>query len=232
MTAKTHILSAEGREITGKKVKRLRSKQALPAVVYGQGIDSRPLTIDLKEYKKLYAEAGTSALVDLTIGQEKPIKVLLHEPQRHHLNLEPIHADFYAVKMSQKIDTAIPINFTGTSMAVEELEGNLVVSKDELSIRCLPGDLIPAVEVDLSVLKTFDDQIRVGDIAIPDTIEVMHEPDEVIASVEAPRSEEELEAELTQDTAEAEKAATAELGKQEDEAAESEAGSDEPAESR
>src|SRR5688572_25888931 len=139
MTAKTIKLEANTRTLLGKKVKQGRSKGLLPGVVYGHGRESTPIFIDLKSFKKVYQEAGTSALIDLAIDDDKSIKVLLHEPQEHYLHGEPIHADFYAVKMTEKIETAIPINFVGTSAAVEELEGNLVISKDELNIRCLPA---------------------------------------------------------------------------------------------
>jgi len=217
MVAKTITLQAQTRETTGKKVKRLRLRGELPAVVYGHGVDSGLITVNAKEFKKIYAEAGTSALVDLAIDDKKPIKVLVHEPQIHYLNSEPVHVDFYAVKMTEKIETAIPINFVGTSPAVEEMEGNFVANKDELNIKCFPGDLIPAVEVDISALKTFDDQVRIKDIQVPETIEVMDDPEDVVALVSAPISEEELEAELAEDTA-AEEAAVAELGKEDEEA--------------
>jgi large subunit ribosomal protein L25 len=215
MTAKKIELQAERRTIVGKKVKRSRAKGLLPAVVYGHGQESTPIFIDEREFRKTYKEAGTSALIDLTIDEDKAIKVLLHEPQEHYRHGGPVHADFYAVKMTEKIETAIPIHFTGTSAAVEELEGNLIINKDELEIRCLPADLIPAVEVDLSALATFDDSIRVSDIKVPETIEIMLDPEEVIATVAAPISEEELEAELATDTTEAEAAAVEELGKEE-----------------
>lgn len=211
MVAKTIILNAVSREVTGKKVKRLRERAVLPAVVYGHGVDGGIIAVDLKEFKKVYAEAGTSALVDLAIDGKKAIKVLIHEPQAHYLKSEPVHVDFYAVKMTEKIETAIPIHFIGASAAVEDLEGNFVANRDELNIKCFPGDLIPAVEVDITALATFDDQIRVKDLTLPETIEIMDDPEEVICLVSAPISEEELEAELTEDTA-AEEAAVAELG--------------------
>src|SRR5688572_25232592 len=119
MVNKSIALQASKREITGKKVKRLRARAQLQAVVYGHGVDSGLITVDAKAYGKVFAEAGTSALVDLAIDDAKPIKVLLHEPQIHYLSGEPIHADFYAVKMTEKIETAIPINFTGVAPAVD-----------------------------------------------------------------------------------------------------------------
>jgi len=207
-------LNATSRDVTGKKVAQLRRQHLLPAVVYGHGQKSESISISLADFQKAYHQAGTSSLIDLSIDEAKPVKVLLQSPQLHYLSSQPIHADFYAVKMTEKIETAIPIHFVGQSAAVDEQEGNFIANKNELNVKCLPADLIPAIEVDISVLKTFDDQIRVEDLKLPETIEVMDEPDDVIALVTAPRSEEELEAELAEDKV-AEAAAVEELGKEE-----------------
>lgn len=208
---KTIQLPALTRTVLGKKVKKNRLRGQMPVVLYGHGVDSTPLFVDAKLYKKAFHDAGTSALVDLTIEDQKPIKVLFHEPQMHYLHGEPVHADFYAVKMTEKIETAIPIHYVGVSPAVEEMEGNFITNKDELQIRCFPADLIPSVEVDISALATFDDQIKVSDIKVPETIELLDDPEEVLALVAAPISEEALEAELAEDKA-AEEAVVAELG--------------------
>jgi large subunit ribosomal protein L25 len=212
MTEKIN-LNASTRSVVGKKVKRSRVQGLLPAVVYGHGLDSTPIFINAKEYKKAYQQAGTSTLVDLAIDDKQPVKVLLHTPEYHHLLNEPLHADLYAVNMSEKIETEIPIHFIGESLAATELEGNFISNVDELTVRCLPSDLISAVEVDISALKTFEDQIHVSDIKVPETIEVLNDPEEVVALVTPPRSEEELEAELAEDKA-AEEAAVEELGKE------------------
>lgn len=207
-------LTASSRTIIGKKSKQLRQQQLLPAVIYGHGQKAQPISLDTKEFKRAYRQAGSSTLVDLTIDDEKPVKTLIQAPQVHYLTNEPIHADFYAVKMDEAIETEIPIKFVGVSPAVDELEGNFIANKNELTIKCLPANLIPEIEIDISVLKTFEDQIRVSDLQLPETIEVLHEPDEVIALVAAPISQEELDAELAQDQTEAEKEAVEALGEQ------------------
>lgn len=206
-------LAARSRELTGKKVKTLRLKGDIPGVVYGHGLDSTPIVAEKVALKKAYAKAGSGTLVDLTIGEQKPIKVLFHEPQLHYLNGEPIHFDLYAVKMDEEIETTIPIIFVGISPAVDELEGNFIANRDELTIRCLPGNLIPNVEVDISILKTFDDSIKVSDIQVPESVQIQDEMEETVALVSAPRSEEELEAELAEDKA-AEVAAVSALGEE------------------
>ena len=50
------------------------------------------------------------------------------------------------------------------------------------------------LSVDISVLATFDDQIRVSDIAVPAGVKVSDDPETVVALVERPRSDEEMAA--------------------------------------
>ena len=218
MTEKIN-LTATTRTILGKKVKRSRQRGLVPAVVYGHGMDSTPIFVNSREYKKVYQQAGTSTLVDLAIDDKSPIKVLFHTPQYHHIHNEAIHADMFAVNMSEKIETSIPIAFVGESAAVKEMEGNFITNKTEINIKCLPSDLISEVEVDVSVLDGFDKQIHISDIKVPDTIEITDDPEDVVALVTAPRSEEELEAELADDTT-AEEDAMEELAGKDEEAEE------------
>lgn len=200
------ILNAEPRTITGRKVKQLRRDKKVPAVLYGHGKNEN-LTLDASEFAHVLAVAGTSSLVDLKIGSNKPVKILLHEPQIDPVKGALLHGDLYAVKMTEKLETEIPLQFIGTADAVEVLGGTLNMPLDALWVECYPDKLVPAIEVDISSLKTFDDVIRLEDITLPDGIEAQHEPDDVLVSVTPPRSEEEM-AELEAPTGEeAEKAA-------------------------
>lgn len=194
------ILKAQKRNIVGKKVKKLRDIGQIPAVLYGQGKNAINLSIDLNSFIKTYKKSGGSTLVDLMIEEEKPIKILIHEPQKNPLTDKPIHVDFYKIKMDEEITTEIPLEFIGISPAVKELEGNLVKNKDSVEVKCLPANLISNIEVDISKLKTFDDIILVKDLPIPDTIKIQDDQEETIAVVNPPRSEEELE-ELEQESA-------------------------------
>lgn len=196
----TFKLNASKREIIGKQVKNLRKVGIIPAVMYGHGGKPQPISINEKEFEKIYREAGTSSLVDLVIKDEKPIKVLTHEPQNNPINEKPMHVDFYRVRMDEKIRTEIPLEFTGESEAVEQNDGSLVTNRDNVEVECLPSDLINHITVDISALKTFDDTITVAELIIPQGIEILTDKEEVIAIVKPPRSEEEL-AELETPTA-------------------------------
>jgi large subunit ribosomal protein L25 len=199
-------LKAELREELGRKVKNLRKENKIPAVCYGKEFKNLNLTFDKQEFGKVLAEAGTSTLVDLVVSSGESFKVLIHEPQINPVTEEIVHVDLYKVNMKEEIHTEIPLEFIGVSKAVEELEGNLIEGKDALEVKCLPDKLVSEIKVDISKLNTFDDLIKVGDLDIPEGIEILADADEIIAQVTAPRSEEELEEMETEAAADTEKA--------------------------
>lgn len=188
----TITLTAKKRNELGKKTKALRNQGFIPAIIYGYKTNNTPLTVSKKDFHEVFGKAGTSTIVDLKIDQDPIQKVLIHDPQVDPINNEPIHIDFYKVRMDQKIRTEIPLIFTGESIAVKELEGSLVTNKDSVEIECLPGDLIQEIKVDISPLKTFEDAIHVSDLEVPQTVTILNDPEETVALVEEPRSEEEL----------------------------------------
>jgi large subunit ribosomal protein L25 len=216
--ADTLILKAQIRD-KAQKPALIRRAGDLPAVVYGFGIDNSSLTMNRKSFWKTYLAAGGNTLVDLVIDDKKPVKVLIQDTQLDPVSDEPIHADFFAVNLKETVQTEIPLSFIGESPAVVDLEGTLVTNKTEVEVKALPTDLISEIEVDISMLKTFEDLIRVSDLKVPSTIEILDDPEDVVALVNEPKSEEELQAELTEDTA-AEAAAIEELGKDSEKPAE------------
>lgn len=201
------FLNATVRETTGRKVKNLRNKGLIPAIVYGRNFDNIALQLDKSEFTKLFKSAGSSTIVTLKIKDKEDVKVLIHEPQYNPVTDEIVHADLYKVDMKQELQTEIPLNFIGESLAVVDLEGNLITNKDALEVKCLPEKLVSELDVDISSLKTFEDIIKVSDVKVPEGIEVLDDPDEVIAQVTPPRSEEELEEMETPATGDEEKAA-------------------------
>lgn len=199
-------LNAQLRNLIGKKVKQLRNRGNLPVALYGQGKPTENLTVSAKDFIKVYQKAGRSSLIDLTIEEKNPIKIIIKEIQSHPISDDIIHADLYKIKMDEEITAEIPLKFLGEAPAVKELEGNLITNKDTVEVKCLPGDLIHEIEVDISKLITFDDVIYIKDLIIPENIKVVDDPEEIVVSVTPPRSEEELEAMETEAAADSEKA--------------------------
>ncbi len=186
------ILQAELREEKGKKNQTLRENNKIPAITYGSKVKNSLLSLDLKEFQKVYGDAGESTLVDLIINKEPAKKILISETQFHPLSGLPIHVDLYQVRMDEKIKTKIPLKFTGESKAVKDLDGTLNTVKDEIEVECLPANLISEIEIDISSLNTFEDFIYVKNLTIPSNISILDDQGGVVAQVEKPRSEEEL----------------------------------------
>lgn len=204
----TLTLTATNRTLTGKKVSQLRKAGQLPVVLYGQGQPVN-LAVDTKSFTKLAQTAGSSTLIDVAIDDQKPVKVLIHDLQDDPMTGQLLHADLFQVKLNEKLQTEIALKFIGEAPAVKDLEGNLVTTKDALKVEAYPQDLIPEIEVDIASLATFDDKITVSQVKVPSTITILDDPEETLAVVTPPRSEEELEAELAPTTEEAEAAAVA-----------------------
>ena len=89
------------------------------------------------------------------------------------------------------IDIEIPLNFIGESPAVKEFGGTLVKNMESIDARCLPGDLIDNIDVDLLVLKTYEDYIKIKNLSLPESIEIFEDKEKIIAHVIEPEVEEE-----------------------------------------
>lgn len=207
-------IEAQPRETFGKQNRKLRKTGMLPAVLYGRGKESVPLAVNARDFEKVYRQAGESTLVNLALDGKAQKKVLIHEVAKHFMSDEPIHVDFYEVDLTRKLHTKVPLHFVGTSPAVKELGGILLKNFNELEIEALPADLPPFLEVSIDKLLTFEDLLRVKELKVASAIKILHNLDDVVVSVQPPRSEEEL-AELEKPTVEAEKAAVEQLAKEE-----------------
>ena len=189
---KAIILKAKIREITGKKVDQLRKENLIPAVLYGHGIKPQNILVNYLDFNKVYEKAGESALVELEVGDKKA-NVLVHDTQMDPMSGKFSHIDFFQVNMKEEVETEIPLEFIGESPAVKELGGVLIKSLDEITVKCLPADLPEKYEIDISKLATFDDVIAVKDLQVSDKIEILVDGETIIASVQEPRTQEELE---------------------------------------
>lgn len=191
----SQALAAVSRTITGKKTRELRAQSLVPAVMYGRGQETRLLTVPSGVFKKVFQAAGESTLVDLSVDNGAPVKVLIHEVQRDAVTGDIEHVDFYQVNMTEKLETTIPLTFVGEAKAVKELGGVFVKVMDHVPVTCLPQDLVHEIEVDISKLATFEDALHIKDVAAPKGIEITSDPEEVIALVQAIKEEVETPAE-------------------------------------
>jgi large subunit ribosomal protein L25 len=180
---------AEKRDILGKKVKTLRAKGILPAVVYGKGKQAGNLAVSARNFFKLWKSVGESSIVNLMVNNENK-NVLIHKIAFDPIKDQPIHVDFYEVDMNKSVQVDVQVEFIGESDAVKA-GGVLVKVLHVLKVEALPKDLPHSIEVNLSVLKKTGDAISIKDIKAPNGVQLLDGPDDTVVLVEEPRKAEE-----------------------------------------
>ncbi len=198
-------LTVKIRKILGKKTKSLRKTGLLPAILYGPKIKTIPLEVDLKEFEKVYQEAGESSLIQISVGGEKFL-VLIHAVEIDAISQRPIHIDFYQPKLDEEITATVPLIFEGIAAAVRDLGGTLVKNIHELEVKALPQNLPHEIKADISKLKTLEDNILIKDLIVSKEVKILKAPDEMVAFVSEPEKiEEELEKPIEEKVEEVEK---------------------------
>lgn len=189
-------LGVELREERGKGVARkLRAAGRIPGVCYRRNAESVAVSLDPRELDLLLrkASAGMNTLIDLKVtggGDFDGRQVLVKELQRDPITGAYLHADLYAVDLQQSIHVSVPVHLKGTAVGVSLGGGILDQSTRELDIECLPTAIPEEFAVDVSQLQV-GDSIHVRDLAVPEGIEILNDPDVSIVSVVAPAVAEE-----------------------------------------
>ncbi len=183
------LLQVSKRDVVGKQVKTLRRDGLLPAIVYGRGISSIPISINSREANKILSAITSSSLVVLDIDGDKHT-TLVREKQRDPVTGEVLHMDFYEVSMTEKLRTNVGLEFQGESPAVKELMGVLVTVMESLEVECLPQDLPNQIVADLSTLEEIGDSLYVRDISLPPNVELISDIDGLVVVISPPAVEE------------------------------------------
>jgi large subunit ribosomal protein L25 len=188
-------LAAEARTEKGKgPAGRLRKTGRVPGILYSNDIDSVPVHVDnLELYHALRTPAGMNVLIRLSVEGEEHLTIV-REVQRHAVRGDLLHVDFQGVDRNQLIPAEIPVHLENEDDT--SLEGgvvNLVLYTVPIHVK--PLETPNAFTLDLAGL-TIGDVLRVEDLAdqLPEGAEFDLEPERTVVTINAPISEEALEA--------------------------------------
>jgi large subunit ribosomal protein L25 len=196
-------LSLEARSVLGRKVGQIRREGLLPGVVYGKSLEPIPVQTPVKNFVEVYAKAGESTLIYVDIG-DKSYPAMIQDVVRDKLDGSFQHADFFRVRLDEKITAKIPLEFIGEAPAVKNYGCIIVKNIYELEAEALPQDLPHNIEVNISVLNEIGNQILVKDLLISDKVKIKARPEDIIVLAQAPITEEELKTQLETPTVSAE----------------------------
>jgi|TARA_Y100000310_G_scaffold263715_1_gene274089 large subunit ribosomal protein L25 len=204
-------------EIKERNTKEKGAEGSIPAVFYGPKEKSTSISISRKDFAKLWKEAGESTVVTLSgAGDNK--EALIHEVDLDPLSYEPRHVDFYVMEKGKKVKVSVPVEFVGVSPAIKELGGTLIKVTQDIEVEAMPKDLPQGLEVDISKIVDFSSNVTAADVALPQGVELVTAPGEVLASAaEAKEEEEETAPEVDLESIEVEKKGKQEEGSGEEE---------------
>lgn len=190
-------LKAKLRDDSGTRAaRRLRKTGMVPATVYGHKQD--PISIALLRDDLTASVRNRSRMVELVIGRKKE-QALLKDIQYDALGSDIIHADFERVALDQKVRLQVPVELKGHPKGASE-GGILEHILANVEIECLATDIPELLVADVRELE-IDDHLTVGDLAVPDGVQIIADPGTLVAVVGRPKVYEELGLEAVEEGA-------------------------------
>jgi large subunit ribosomal protein L25 len=177
-----HKLQAEKRKVLGRKVKKIRKEGVLPANIYGKGVKSLSIQLPVKNFLKVYEEAGETGIIELSVDEEK-YPVLVHNLQLHPVTSQPLHVDFHHISLTEKVKATVPLVTIGEAPAVAQKLGLLLTPISEIEVEALPGDLPEKIELDISLLKEVGQELKVSDLKVNEKVIILADPNLVVVKI-------------------------------------------------
>lgn len=187
-----YTLNVSPRASTGRSAsRRLRKVNQVPAILYGKHTKPETLSVDGPEFTRLVKSiAGKAALIELK-GSSGPTGALsfLQEVQRDPITDRFLHVDLQEVKSDEKMEIRVRISLVGESYGVKNQSGVLETPSLQVRIRCLPKDLPPQIEVDVTSLKV-GETIHVGELKPIPGVDYLDDKNQPVVSCVEPVAEE------------------------------------------
>ncbi len=188
-------IKGEKREVFGKNAsRRLRRSGMLPVILYGAKDVNVPLTLRKTDlFQILKTEAGENTVFEVSFNSETK-NAMIKELQRHPVTDELIHADLIQIAMDKVVRVSVPVVPVGDSIGVKAEGGFVDYITREIELECLPKDIPEYIEIDISHLH-LRQSFKVGDVVVPDGVNLVSDPEAILVHIEVPAKEEEIEVE-------------------------------------
>ena len=192
-------LKVQPRDAFGKqRARALRREGEVPAVVYGRAQDTLAIQLNARTFSQFLRTYSENVVINMEVSDGNTETVIIKEIQRHPVEKRQLlHADFIRISLDEPVTSPVPMVLVGSPIGIEE-EGVLEFALRQVTLRCLPMQLPTEIAVDVGELE-IGDAIHVSDLSFGDEIEVLDEPERIIAMVSQPRVQLEEEAEDGED---------------------------------
>jgi large subunit ribosomal protein L25 len=201
---RTKLTVSERTKLGSPETRRLRKQGLVPGVLYGRG---EPVAICVEERelrRALTGAGGLHSILDVQIdGTGKSHASILKDYQVDKVRGNVVHVDLQEVRLDQPIHATVSVQLTGGEDAPGVREGGVLSQPlRELNVEALPLEVPEHIDLDVSQLE-LNGTLRVADIAVPEGVTLLDEPETVVATITAPTREVAPEEELEGAEAEA-----------------------------
>jgi large subunit ribosomal protein L25 len=174
--AEAVVLNAQDRQGNGTRLARkLRKNKQIPAILYGHGEATLPLTLPGDEISRLVRHGVRIVDLKTSKGTEK---ALLREVQYDHLGMEILHVDFARVSADERILIDVRVELRGTAPGIAQ-GGTIQQPLHNLHVECLAIAIPDSIRVPLGELQ-LNQAIHVKDLKLPEGVVVKNDPDAIV----------------------------------------------------
>ena len=176
-------LEVQPRTVIGKQVLALRRKGIIPITLYGGHVKASSWQAAERPLRAVLSKAGHNRLISVNVGDGAPHIVVAREIQHEPISGRLLHVDLQEISLTEKMTVDVPVVLRGVSPAVTRGEGLLIHGLELVTVRVLPTDLMPEIDVDVSGLNAVNDTLHVSDLRLGDKFEILTPADEMLAKV-------------------------------------------------
>ncbi|WP_338471558.1 50S ribosomal protein L25 [Niallia sp. XMNu-256] len=142
------LVAEERKDFKKSTLKASRKNGEIPAIVYGNKIETRSLFIKNADLLKVIKNVGRNGIISLDVdGKSK--NVILRDYQNNVITKDVLHADFLQVDKDTEIDAKVSVVLKGTSNG-EKAGGVVKQFLHELDITAKANDIPENIEIDIT----------------------------------------------------------------------------------
>ena len=185
------VVKTEKRQGLGTNAsRRLRAQGFVPAVLYGESMESTPLVLNKKDIVQIMRlETGENTIFKVAVDAEA-YDAMIKDLQVNPATDELLHVDLIRISMDKPIRVAVPVVHRGEPVGVKTEGGFVDFVTREIEIECLPREIPESLEIDIAELH-INQSFKVQGMAIPAGVKVLTDPNTVLVLISMPHKEEE-----------------------------------------
>jgi large subunit ribosomal protein L25 len=186
------VVKTEKRQGLGTNAaRRLRAQGFVPAVLYGESMETLPLVLSKKDIVQiLRQESGENTIFKVAVDSEA-YDAMIKEMQVDPATDELLHVDLIRIAMDKPIRVTVPVVHHGEPFGVKTEGGFVDFVMREVEVECLPRDIPESLSIDISELHIHQ-AFKVEAMAVPAGVKVLTDPGTVLVLVSLPHKEEEV----------------------------------------